>query len=98
MRGHARDYDDWEKLGNTGWGFKDVLPYFLKSEDNREIGTLVDAKYHSQGGYLTTQRFADAPELAHDVLKAADEVGLGSTNDLNGDKFTGYTIAQTNNR
>lgn len=98
MRGHPRDYDNWSDMGNTGWSYPEVLPYFKKSEDNRQIGSLVDEKYHSRGGYLTTQQFPDAPELAHDILKAAEEVGFGSSNDLNGDKITGFAIAQTHNR
>lgn len=98
MRGHARDYDNWVALGNTGWGWKDVLPYFMKSEDNKQIGTLVDAKYHGTGGLWTTEQFPHAPPLAHDIVKAAEEVGFGSSNDLNGDKFTGFAVTQTNHK
>ena len=48
IRGQRDDYDDWERLGNPGWGFEDVLPYFRKSEDN-EAGA--DA-FHGVGGPL----------------------------------------------
>ena len=35
IRGQSQDYDNWEKLGNPGWSYEGVLPYFIKSEDNR---------------------------------------------------------------
>lgn len=98
MRGHPRDYDNWEALGNSGWSFRDVLPYFMKSEDNTQVGTLVDSKYHGVGGYLTTQQFPDAPELAYDIVEAAKEVGFGASNDLNGEQYTGFAVTQTNNK
>lgn len=56
MRGHKKDYDNWDKNGARGWSWKDVLPFFKMSEDNTEIGTLVSSQYHGSGGYLTTQR------------------------------------------
>jgi choline dehydrogenase-like flavoprotein len=36
IRGNPQDYDDWARMGNEGWSYEDVLPYFKKSEDNRE--------------------------------------------------------------
>ncbi|XP_044744803.1 glucose dehydrogenase [FAD, quinone]-like [Coccinella septempunctata] len=98
MRGVPKDFDDWEAAGNPGWGYDDVLPYFLRSEDNTEIGTLVDAKYHATGGPMTTNRFPDQPKMAFDILKAAEEANFSVSNDLNGEKLEGFAIAQSNSR
>jgi choline dehydrogenase-like flavoprotein len=47
MRGQARDYDHWRQFGNTGWGWDDILPYFLKSEDQAAVPA---DDFHSTGG------------------------------------------------
>lgn len=54
VRGNKKDYDQWEALGNPGWSYEDVLPYFIKSEDNRNP-YLLKTPYHKRGGYLTVQ-------------------------------------------
>lgn len=54
VRGNRLDYDYWKAQGNEGWSYNDVLPYFLKSEDNRNP-YLLKTPYHNQGGYLTVQ-------------------------------------------
>ncbi|XP_045770259.1 glucose dehydrogenase [FAD, quinone]-like isoform X2 [Maniola jurtina] len=97
MRGNPTDYDGWAVNGATGWSWFEVLPYFLKSEDNREIGNGVSGQYHNIGGPLPVQRFNYAPRFAHDVVSAAIEMGYPPTSDLNGETGTGFTIAQTFN-
>ena len=59
IRGNRRDYDSWAAMGNDGWSYADVLPYFVKSEDNRNP-YLANSPYHGTGGYLsesTVSRF-----------------------------------------
>ncbi|PZC83485.1 hypothetical protein B5X24_HaOG207468 [Helicoverpa armigera] len=97
MRGVPADYDSWAVNGATGWSWYEVLPYFLRSEDNKEIGNGVSAEYHSRGGPLPVQKFRHAPQFAHDVVSGAIELGYPPTSDLNGDTTTGFTIAQTLN-
>jgi len=53
-RGHPRDYDGWEAMGNPGWGWKDVFKYFLKSENAKD--DLANSPHHSTGGYLDVER------------------------------------------
>ncbi|XP_050353192.1 glucose dehydrogenase [FAD, quinone]-like [Nymphalis io] len=97
MRGNAADYDGWAVNGATGWSWFEVLPYFLKSEDNREIDKGVSGQYHNVGGPLPVQKFRYAPRFAHDVVSAGIEMGYPPTSDLNGETSTGFTIAQTLN-
>ncbi|XP_031846619.1 glucose dehydrogenase [FAD, quinone] [Nomia melanderi] len=96
-RGHAKDFKRWVDQGCDGWSWDDVLPYYKKSEDNREIGR-VSAKYHGTGGLMTVERFPWQPEFASAVMKAAEETGFGTTEDMTGDKITGFTVAQTISR
>lgn len=56
MRGQPADYDGWAVNGATGWSWFDVLPYFLKSEDNKEINNGVSAQYHNTGGPMPVQK------------------------------------------
>lgn len=50
IRGNQRDYDLWAAEGCTGWSYKDILPYFLKSQ-NQQDPCLSKNQYHSTGGY-----------------------------------------------
>ena len=56
VRGNKRDYDRWSEMGNEGWDYESVLPYFVKSEDNK-IRELADSPYHGTGGPLTIEKF-----------------------------------------
>ncbi|KAK9721326.1 GMC oxidoreductase [Popillia japonica] len=96
IRGSRKDYDDWSKLGNEGWSYNEALPYFLKSEDNKQIDK-VDRGYHSVGGLLTVSQFPYHPPLSRAIIKGGEELGFKSR-DLNGEKHIGFSIAQTTNR
>jgi choline dehydrogenase-like flavoprotein len=79
MRGQSADYDGWRQAGNTGWGWDDVLPYFLKSEDHFEG----KGKLHNAGGEL----HVDHQRLHWDLLDAfrdaAQQTGIPKIGDFN---------------
>lgn len=75
IRGHPEDYDEWEHMGNPGWSYQDVLPYFIKSEDNRDIEK-VDPHYHGVGGYQTIEYFPYQDINSVSIVKAFQELGL----------------------
>ncbi len=79
MRGQARDYDQWRQLGNGGWGWDDVLPYFKRSEDQQRGADDV----HGTGGpqAVTEQRIR--MEILDRFIDAAEEVGIPRTDDFN---------------
>ena len=96
IRGNPNDYNDWEAMGNPGWKYSDVLPYFLKSEDNQQIND-VDAGYHGKGGLLPVSRFPYNPPIAKAILRGGEELGF-KIQDLNGANQTGFMIAQTTSK
>ena len=71
-RGSKYDYDEWEQNGCTGWSYKEVLPYFLKSEDIK-IPELMASPYHSSGGPLSVESGKATP-LAELYMKAGREL------------------------
>jgi len=92
VRGNRHDYDHWESLGNPGWGYKNVLRYFKKSEDNRNP-YLAPSKYHSRGGYLTVQESPWRTPLSLAFIQAGQEMGY-ENRDINGELQTGVMITQ----
>jgi len=56
MRGQAADYDGWRQAGNNGWGWDDVLPYFIKAEDHYAADDPANAGIHGQGGEIRVER------------------------------------------
>ncbi|CAH2051585.1 unnamed protein product, partial [Iphiclides podalirius] len=96
IRGSRKDYDGWAAAGAEGWSYDDVLPFFLKSEDNKQPEAM-DAGYHSTGGPLTISQFPYHPPLSYSIVKAGEELGYKAV-DVNGARHTGFAIAQTTNR
>lgn len=82
LRGNRKDYDLWETQGNPGWGAKDALYYFKKSEDNQNP-YLAKTIYHSTGGYLTVQEAPWRTPLATAFVEAGQEMGY-EIRDING--------------
>jgi choline dehydrogenase len=94
MRGQAADYEQWRQLGNVGWGWDDVLPYFTKSEDNFRGQT----ELHGAGGEWKVSR----QRLSWDILEAfraaADEIGIKRRDDFNDGDNEGSGFFEVNQR
>lgn len=96
-RGHRKDYDNWLAAGNPGWGFDDVLPYFIKSED-QENGA---SEYHGVGGPLSVQNLRHSNPLSETFIAAAQQAGHKRNDDFNGAHQRGfgyYQVTQRNGR
>jgi len=94
IRGSRLDYDEWEGLGLEGWGWKDVLPYFLKAEDN-ERGA---SELHGAGGPLGVSEGRSRHELMAAWVDAAEQAGLPRNPDFNGTEQDGVGFYQLTQR
>uniref|UniRef100_A0AAR5Q9C9 Glucose-methanol-choline oxidoreductase N-terminal domain-containing protein n=1 Tax=Dendroctonus ponderosae TaxID=77166 RepID=A0AAR5Q9C9_DENPD len=91
VRGNRRDYDRWADIGNPGWSFDEVLPYFKKSED-MTIDEYREDPYHGTGGYLTVEKFRYRSPLSEWWLDAVREAGY-DIRDINGEYQTGFSLS-----
>jgi len=90
VRGQAEDYNRWAELGNSGWSYKDVLPYFRKSEDQSRG----ENKYHSVGGLLKVSDLRLRRPIADFFIKAATQIGIPLNDDYNGESQEGVGYFQ----
>ena len=79
IRGQSNDYNYWRQLGNVGWSWEDVLPYFKKSEDF-QFG---ENEYHGAGGPIKVEKIRATFKVLDLFLKAANEFGYRKTEDFN---------------
>ncbi|HEX2827468.1 MAG TPA: GMC family oxidoreductase N-terminal domain-containing protein [Burkholderiales bacterium] len=90
VRGQREDYDHWRDLGNAGWGYADVLPFFRKAEDNQRG----EDSYHGTGGPLTVSDAADDHPLCGAFFEAAEACGYPRNHDINGASQVGFGYNQ----
>jgi choline dehydrogenase len=94
IRGNQFDYDSW---GQSGWGYKELLPYFIRAEDN-ELGA---SEYHGAGGPLTVSENRSRNPMCEAFVRAAIEAGYPANDDFNGpgqDGFGFYQVTQRDGR
>ncbi|AGK47323.1 GMC oxidoreductase family protein [Burkholderia thailandensis MSMB121] len=93
-RGHPHDYDEWERLGCTGWGWRDVLPYFRRAEGNERGAN----EWHGADGPLTVSDLRFRNPFSERFIAAAHEAGYPLNDDFNGENQEGVGFYQVTHR
>jgi choline dehydrogenase len=97
IRGNAADYDGWRDAGCAGWGFEDLLPYFIRAEDN-ERGA---SDLHGAGGPLSVSEGRSRNPIMDAFVEAGEQAGLARNDDFNGPAQDGvghYQLTQRGGR
>jgi choline dehydrogenase len=94
IRGQAEDFDHWRQLGNTGWSYQDVLPYFRRSEHQVRGAD----EYHGEGGPLCVSDVPDRHPICEAFIDSALALGYERNNDFNGARQDGVGYHQTTTR
>jgi choline dehydrogenase-like flavoprotein len=94
LRGQARDYDGWRQMGNMGWGWDDVLPYFKKSEDHYAGAD----ETHGAGGAWRVEEQRLSWQVLDDFAQACAEAGIPKVSDFNTGDNEGVNYFQVNQK
>ena len=92
VRGNKEDFNEWSALGNTGWSYEEILPYFIKSEHNEQI----ESEYHGQGGPLHVSYSKQPSVFAEAFVAACHDNGIPLNGDYNGAVQEGAHLLQFN--
>ncbi len=94
MRGQARDYDGWRQMGMTGWGWDDVLPFFLRHEDHQDAG----GPFHRSGGEWRVEHPRIRWAILDRLRDAAEQAGIPRIDDFNTGDNSGSSYFQVNQK
>lgn len=94
IRGHEQDYADWVTAGATGWGWPELLPHFVRTEDQKRIRNA----WHGQGGPLPASDLPVVHPVTHAMVDAAVQAGLERVDDFNDGQAKGAGVFQFNFR
>jgi choline dehydrogenase len=94
IRGQAEDFDHWRQLGNAGWAYDDVLPYFIRAEDQERR----DDGYHGVGGPLAVSDMRIRRKVCDAFIAACEELGIPRNDDFNGARQEGAGYFQLTSR
>ena len=92
IRGQAEDYEAWESAGNEGWGYRDLMKYFINLENNQNH----EDQYHGNYGELWVETYQSSLPASQVFMKACSESGLIESNDFNGSVQEGFGTYQVN--
>src|SRR5205085_7440690 len=94
IRGQAEDFNHWRQLGNAGWSFDDVLPYFRRAEDQQRGAD----ELHGVGGPLAVRDVSEGHPLCEAFIEACEQAGLPRNGDFNGPSQEGAGYFQLTTR
>jgi choline dehydrogenase len=90
MRGHPSDYQEWEALGASGWGYSDVLPYFRKMETSWRG----EGQYHGASGPVHVRAIEKKHVLHEPLMSSAVGAGFTNSNDLSAEVAEGFALGE----
>jgi choline dehydrogenase len=96
MRGHAEDYNDWQKLGAEGWGWDDVFPYFKQTESYQDDSKDKEEGYRGTDGEMIVRDVRSLTTIVGDFVEAAVATGIPRNSDFNGFTHEGTGLGQVN--